>query len=438
MRGAITAVLGAIIRIFFRRLEVSGREHVPATGPVIFVANHPNALFDPLVLLCKVGRPVSFLAKEPLFRTPVIGWFVRALDSIPVYRQMDQADTRRNLATFSAARDLLARGGSIAVFPEGTSHSDPRLKPFRTGVARIALGAATGVILVIPAGLFYTEKTRFRSSALLCFGPPIRVPGTAPDQDGDLPTGPVRDLTARLEEALGALTLQADQLEALRLVESAERIISSASVDGSAGLSERFQIRQRLLAGHARLRTEAPERLDAILSRIARHAAALDDAHVTPELLPATGYHAWAVLRVTIRSLIRLVILLPLAVAGMVLHAPAWTATDLIARRITRGSPDMVATVKALGGVLFYVVTWIVVGAAAGARWGVWFGLVALAAGPVAGFAALRFRERLDRLVGGARGLALALSGQGRFRRLLAERRAIRDDLVRLGEEFGV
>src|SRR4029453_633474 len=106
---------------------------------------------------------VSFLAKEPLFRMPIIGAIVRAMDSIPVYRRMDQADTAQNAVTFEAARSLLARGGSLALFPEGTSHSDSRLKPFRTGAARIALGAGLDGLVIVPAGLFYTAKSRFRS-----------------------------------------------------------------------------------------------------------------------------------------------------------------------------------------------------------------------------------------------------------------------------------
>jgi 1-acyl-sn-glycerol-3-phosphate acyltransferase len=174
-RELLQRPLCALLRLFFRRIDVEGREQVPQVGPVIFILNHPNALIDPLILLCRAGRPVSFLAKEPLFRMPFIGSIVRAMDSIPVYRRMDQADTSQNAATFVAARQLLSRGGSLALFPEGTSHSDPRLKPFRTGAARIALGAQVPGLQVVPAGLFYTEKSRFRSQVLLCFGPPVEV-----------------------------------------------------------------------------------------------------------------------------------------------------------------------------------------------------------------------------------------------------------------------
>jgi 1-acyl-sn-glycerol-3-phosphate acyltransferase len=439
IRRILERAICLLVRVFFRRLEVSGQEHVPATGPVLFVLNHPNALVDPVVLLCRAGRPVAFLAKEPLFRTPVISIFVRALDSIPVYRRMDQADTSRNKATFDAARSLLAAGGSLAVFPEGTSHSDPRLKPFRTGAARIALATATaGGLPVVPAGLFYTAKTRFRSSALLCFGPAIVVTPVPPAPDGDPPGGAVRELTRAMESALGDLTLQADRHEALRLVESAERIFRSATPDRDRELTDRLQLRKRLLAGAARLREQAPDRMAAIESRIARYQAALDQAELSPELLPTTGYRWWIVLRVTLRALATLLVLLPVAIVGMALHVPGWVAIELASRQHERSSPDMVATVKALGGLVFYGATWIALAWVAGVRWG-WPGVVTgLVGGPVSGLVALQFLERADRLMGGARGVLLALTGQRRFLRLIAERRAIRDALVALGEEFAL
>src|SRR4029434_5247672 len=114
VRAAIVTILRFALRIYFRQIEVVGVEHVPLDSPVIFVLNHPNALVDPVFPLCLAPRRVSFLAKAPLFRMPIIGSFVRALDSLPVYRRQDEGeDTSRNNETFAAARALLARGGTI-------------------------------------------------------------------------------------------------------------------------------------------------------------------------------------------------------------------------------------------------------------------------------------------------------------------------------------
>ena len=144
VRRIILAVLKFALRVYFRRIEIIGLEHVPLKSPVIFVLNHPNALVDPVFLFCLAPRRVSFLAKAPLFRMPVLGYFIRALDSLPVYRRKDEGeDVSRNEETFVAARKLLAGGGTIGICPEGVSHSEKRLLPIKTGAARIALGAVS-------------------------------------------------------------------------------------------------------------------------------------------------------------------------------------------------------------------------------------------------------------------------------------------------------
>ena len=134
LRRVIKVVLLFALRVFFRRVEVVGRERVPRAGACLFVLNHPNALVDPVFLLCFAPRRVSFLAKSPLFRMPVVGTLIRALDSIPVYRKQDETgDTAAlNRKTFGRAAALLRRGGTIAICPEGASHSEPYLLPLKS------------------------------------------------------------------------------------------------------------------------------------------------------------------------------------------------------------------------------------------------------------------------------------------------------------------
>src|SRR2546425_2940940 len=134
-------------------------------------------------MLCLAPRRVSFLAKAPLFRMPVIGWVCRAFEAIPVYRRQDPGGVTemvRNQETFDAARRVLLGGGAIALFPEGTSHSDPKLRPLKTGAARIALGAAAALpaaapLSIVPAGPYYPGQQTFRTAALPHLGEPLAV-----------------------------------------------------------------------------------------------------------------------------------------------------------------------------------------------------------------------------------------------------------------------
>jgi len=265
IRRVIVGLLRLALRIYFRRIEVTGVEHVPLGSPVIFVLNHPNALVDPVFLLCLAPRPVSFLAKAPLFGMPVIGYLVKALDSLPVYRRQDEGqDVTRNQETFVAARRLLARGGTIAICPEGVSHDEPGLKPIKTGAARISLAAvSTGEVSelkIIPAGLYYTSKTSFRSDALLYFGNPIHVEPVTLEPDGTPPREAVRELSAEIEKALREVILDARHEEELQTTARAERIFTSATPEEES-LKDELRLQQRFIKAYSILQSLQPERL---------------------------------------------------------------------------------------------------------------------------------------------------------------------------------
>src|ERR1041384_4825303 len=267
IRRVMVVVVGLAVRIFFLRIEVTGVEHVPLDTPVIFVLNHPNALVDPVFLFSLAPRPVSFLAKAPLFRMPIIGYLVKALDSLPVYRRQDEGeDVSKNQETFIAARKLLARGGTIGICPEGVSHDAPGLKPIKTGAARISLAAvSTGEVSnlkIVPAGLYYTSKTRFRSEALLYFGNPIDVAPVTLEPDGTPPRDAVRELSNRIERALREVILDARKEEEWQTPARAERISSSASYDGSGeSLKDELRLQQRFIKAYSILQERQPARL---------------------------------------------------------------------------------------------------------------------------------------------------------------------------------
>ena len=423
IRRILRAIFSLVLRVFFSRIEVRGLEHVPAEGPIMFTPNHPSGLVDPLFLFCLAPRRISFLAKAPLFRTPVLGSLVRSLECLPVYRPKDGADTAKNKETFDAARALLARGGSICIFPEGTSHSDPKLKPLKTGAARIALGA--GPLDVVPSGLYYTAKGTFRSSALLYFGTPFRVEAAEPDSDR------VRALTDRMAQALAEVTLQADQTEALALVSRVEKTFFP-----SENVAEELDLRRRLVAGYEQLRTRAPERLAALEHRIARFEAELAQAGIAPEQLTPEGFTLTGVAGFVVRSLLLFALTAPFAAAGIVLHYPAYRAAGFFALRLSRGDDDIVATIKVLGSLLFFPITWGLAATGAGLAWGWRAVLATLVLAPLCAYAALAFTERLDRLVAGARSLALFLFRRRGWARLCAEREAIRSEIQEVGTAF--
>ena len=426
MRALVAAIrwmLSVSLRVFFRRIELRGVERIPADGPVIFVLNHPNGLIDPVFLLCLAPRRVSFVAKATLFTMPVIGALVRAFDSLPVQRRQDEATGVDNQATFTRARELLLGGGSLAIFPEGASHSDPRLRPLKTGVARIALGTGLDDLMIVPAGLYYTDKATFRSEALVHFGEPLAVEPAALDERGAPPEDAVRALTAAIERRLGEVTLQAEESDALALIARAERVFSAEA--GEEGLGVELDLRRRFVAGYQHLRAHEPATLDALLRQLTTYEAELARLGLSPEHPSPAGLSGGLILRLGLQSVLLLALLAPLALVGTPLHYPAYRAIGVIARRVARGDDDVLATIKVLGALLLFPLTWALAIAGAGALAGPLGALVALVVAPASGWLALRFLERLEWLAAGARVAWIWLWRRSLLARLADARAAI-------------
>ena len=420
-RKAITALLRIVARVFFRRIEIVGGERVPDGVPVIFAVNHPNGLIDPLFLLCYAPRPVSFLAKAPLFRYPLIGWIVRAFDAIPVHRKQDNT-TGSNAETFARARDVLQRGGAIAIFPEGTTHDDPQLRALKTGAARIALGARVDAMCVVPTGIYYTAKHVFRSSALVFFGEPMAVRPLL--TEGEPPVDEVERLTAAIDAGLDSVTLQADSHAALELVALGEEIFSA---DDQTPLAQELDIRRRFTAGYHYLRVHDPARLETLASAVRQFQAELRRAHLdVHELRPDLG---------PVR-LFRVLVLLPLAIVGAVLNYPIYRVVDFLAKRFSNGEGNMIATVKFIAALTFYPLGYAAAAIVLGLRYGVAYGAGAAVALPLLGYLALRVFEEIDDITGDVRAVTHRLFRRYGHARLVAQREAIRDQFLAVAREM--
>jgi 1-acyl-sn-glycerol-3-phosphate acyltransferase len=141
-------VAGFAVRLvlsIFTRCRVEGLERVPGTGPFLVVSNHLN-LVDPPVLGALLPRRVTFMAKQELFGTPVIGWVVKWYGAFGVRR--GQAD-RQALRT---ATQVLEQGGVLGMFPEGTRSKSGAMTEAHPGAALIAMTTSRAVLPVALTG----------------------------------------------------------------------------------------------------------------------------------------------------------------------------------------------------------------------------------------------------------------------------------------------
>ncbi|HET8598776.1 MAG TPA: lysophospholipid acyltransferase family protein [Segeticoccus sp.] len=201
-------VLRPLARAIWRP-TVTGKEHIPAEGPVIIASNHLSFI-DSITIILVAPRQVAFLAKAEYFtgsgvRGALSRWWFESIGMIPVERD----DHRAAQASLDIAYDALQDGKAFGIYPEGTRSRDGRLYRGKTGVAWLALKAGCPIVPAALAGTqdiqpVGTRIPRVRKVSVQ-FGEPIQVGGRF---DG-MPMGRARRvLTDEVMDAVHALSGQ--------------------------------------------------------------------------------------------------------------------------------------------------------------------------------------------------------------------------------------
>ncbi|MGQ0540476.1 MAG: lysophospholipid acyltransferase family protein [Blastocatellia bacterium] len=429
----ILLIFSIALKLFFRRIETVNAGIVPEGTGVIFVSNHPNGLIDPALVFVALPRKISFLAKSTLFRMPVISFLLRTVEALPLYRRIDAGeDVSKNQQTFELSRAILKKGGSIALFPEGVSHNSPKILPAKTGAARIALGAVSMHadeepigLKIVPVGLYYTNKTTFRSEALLHFGSPFDVLPVALDTEGQPPREDVKKLTSEIENALREVTLNAESESELHTAHIAEQIFATAA---NENLGEKLDFLKNYVA-----ETSSDKRSDKDVElerRLIDFDARLEDVGLEPQHLSLARLTRGFVFKQAIVQTWFLLLLTPIAIVGSILHFPAYRLCKLFAKHYSRhGSDDIASTVKVLAGVVFMPLTWLIVSILIGLYWGCMFALLSIPLSFLFGYVALYTLEELEELRGWAKAIWRFLADKNSFVKLYIERRELQSDL---------
>jgi glycerol-3-phosphate O-acyltransferase/dihydroxyacetone phosphate acyltransferase len=419
---------GLLVRIFFRRIEVEGTGDLPVDVPTVLVANHINGLVDALLLMATLPRFPRFLGKSTLFRILPLWPFLKLAGVVPVYRAKDGEVTARNEGSFRTCRRLLAHRDQVALFPEGISHDESVLQPLKTGAARIALGAtvddAVPGVVIVPVGLSYDAKARFRSRALVRVGTPQPTQRWAGAYGSD-PHQAVRDLTAEMADRLSAVSptyrswVQATELR--QVAEVVTRPVGpGANRDVDLGRLEKVARTLADVEASGRRRPQL-DGLRLAFSEYQRDLAliGLSDAQVSDGDHPGRRRLAvaWSAARV-------LVALAPAALGALV-HVVPYQIMKRVGNVPTNES--IKATVKLLGCFVLFTVVYVVMGVAVGETWSAWAGVAAAVAAPVCGYATVRLVERVKRIGGVVAGARVVRRRRAVLASVLARRAAVVD-----------
>jgi len=151
----------AFLRIGWRFRAVD-MERIPREGPVIIASNHIS-YFDPPALGCALRRPVHFMAKQQLFKIPILGTVIRWCNAYPVDR------SRGDVAAIKRSVEVLRTGAAIGIFPEGTRNFDGTLPP-QQGIALLHYLSGAPVV---PAYIAGTANIRRFERIRVAYGEPL-------------------------------------------------------------------------------------------------------------------------------------------------------------------------------------------------------------------------------------------------------------------------
>ncbi|WP_210518256.1 lysophospholipid acyltransferase family protein [Hymenobacter terricola] len=349
------------LRVFFRRIEVRHPERMHLLGPLLLAGNHPNTLMDPLLAAVNRRQPIAFLAKSTFFVNPIVRAIMESGNSIPIYRAQDagmggpvtpEQRAAQNEATFGRCFDYLGRGGTIMIFPEGTSVSERRLRPLKTGAARIALGAEArhGFRLglkVVPVATNYFDPSKFRSDVLLNVAPPILVADYAaayaqdPDEAADQLTEAIR---VALERRLVVSKDAADDA----FVQQIERTFGDHlnPDDDPDTLYDNFQLSRTLLQALAWAEQTFPERLTLARAQLQSYLTNLHRHGLTDEALDGQR-------RGSAVGLLNLVFGAPVWLYGVLNNYLPYILPSFVAKRATK-EVEFVAPIMLVMGMITF------------------------------------------------------------------------------------
>ena len=426
------------LRVYFRSIEVEGAANVPASGPVILVSNHLNAFVDPLFVQIGFRRRLTITAKGPLVVRPLLGRLMRAARVIAFHRQQDlgdEADIARTLRDLDECRRRLVEGAAICFFPEAKSHDDARMRPFKHGASRIALdfvrvdGDPGGALKIVPVGLSFEAKEHLRSRVVVRYGEPIEVRRWIAQNPGADHAALTRELEARVR----GLIVEFEDASQSSLLRWTARLMATDRRGHEAfkfpepAYSALLRVTERVRDGDSRRRRSRPDAGESIRERVRMYRNRLRALKVEPEdVFVAAGIRG--VVRFAAQEASILLPSLPFATWGAIHNVLPALAVCMATRRMSK-LRDLWASNAIFSSIVAFPLLYTLQWAAASRFMSTSRSALYASTWPVAGYAAIRFGDRLRRDLRRARAVALFIAKPALHRDIVAEARAILDDL---------
>ena len=436
-------VLGEIVRwlarkfvlLYYSRIYVTNRELLPDAGPVLFVANHANSLLDAVMVGRTARRPVHFMAKAPLFTIPVFGPALHALGMVPAYRASDDpTKMSKNIDSIADTAACLAKGEAVGIFPEGKSHDALAIEQVRTGAARIASQAVNNgapELKIVPLGLNYERKERFRSTVWVNVGPPIPARVWL---NGGEERKAVRELTGEIERRMKQVAIHLDEPSWEVVLEDLEALHPPPR-DARRDALSLLQQRKHIADAMNYFRAKGSTRAELVGDLLHSHHEGLEAAglNIHSDFLHYRG--TLLVLRLLARAFL-FVFSFVLSIPGTLHHVLPFGVTRWLAGMLQAPGRSTIALVRLLVGLpvygFWYLLVWKILAQQFSAEvawiWTLWM--------PSAGLFALMFWRQTKR-VAPVLGREMAmLFRPEQIGKLRANQEKLKHELARLAAEY--
>lgn len=275
--------------IYYPNTTIINGDRLRFKKPSILVSNHPNTLMDPLNAGKEIPMIVHFLANASLFNGRFLNWFFNTFYCIPIERPQDtNGKPINNQNAFARCDDFLGKGGCLYIAPEGGSDMERKLRPIKTGTARIALSAEEKQnfqlgLTIQAVGLTYDAPNYFHSKVILNAGEPIKISDYQEAYETDK-IAAVRQLTEDLDKRMRSLIIDTRDEDEDQFVHDLEKLLRT-----SFPLQEEahFYRTQRLITQIRNWHINAPDQYKDYKEAVSNYITRLKSHHTTDEAVAA-------------------------------------------------------------------------------------------------------------------------------------------------------
>lgn len=310
-----------------KRIVVTGRMQIPHGKPIIFAANHQNALMDSLAIVCSNPSQSVWLSRADIFKSKIARIVLNFLKMVPVYRIRDGKDNlANNEQVFASVTKLLKNNDSVCLFPEAAHSGRRQMLPHKKAIPRIALDAENKNnfhlnLQIVPVGIFYSHYWAFNRTVIVQYGEPIEIDKYKEDYLSN-PQKTMLNLRNEIHERLAPLTMQINSVPLYHDYENMRQLAGK-----SYSKTHRFSKNSTLQLFHAEndlikklenLEANQAEAFAKLIDQTRQYYSALNDKSLTDQFIDTASKASWVRLLICLSGAI---LSLPVFIAGFLFNA---------------------------------------------------------------------------------------------------------------------